>query len=161
MTLTARLSVLCLALAGLMVTSCTITSKGPGGAIDKVKYYNLQPQEILRSKDPALQFERSYRLYGAYTAAEQISRTGEYFDILWRADDRSQPVTVRFEYRQERTALAVKKQEIEVTDVRKRNTTEFKVIGPDFVAGGRVTAWRMTLVRGKEEIASQNSYLWK
>jgi len=164
MTLTERLfatRLLSVALAGLAVTSCTITAKGPGGEIAKVKYYLLQPQEVLRTTDPALQFERQHYLYGAITAAEVIARTGNYYTVMWKAYDRTQPVTVRFEYRQEKTALALKTLEQEVTDVRRRNLTEFKVVGKDFETGGRVTAWRVTLLRGKEELVSQNSYMWK
>lgn len=149
------------ALAGLAVTSCTITAKGPGGEIAKVKYYLLQPQEVLRSTDPAIQFERQHYLWGAYTAAEIIARTGNYYTVMWKAHDRTQPVTVRFECRQEKTALAVKTLEQQVTDLRRHNQTEFKITGTDFTEGGRVTAWRVTLLRGKEELASQNSYLWK
>lgn len=151
----------CVALAGLAVASCTITAKGPGGEIAKVKYYCLQPQEILRTNDAGLQFERQHYLWGAYTAAEQIARTGSYYTVMWKAYDRTQPVTVRFEYRQEKTALTVKTLEQQVTDLRRHNQNEFKVVGTEFTEGGHVTAWRVTLLRGKEELASQNSFLWK
>ena len=164
MTLSARLlakRLLPLALAALAATSCTITATGPGGEIAKVKYYNLQPTQVLKTPDPTILFERQHYLYGAFTAAEQIKRTGNYFTVMWRAQDRTQPVTVRFEYRQEKTALDVKKQEQEVTEIRRNNVTEFRVVGKDFEDGGRVTAWRVTLLRGKEELVSQNSYLWK
>lgn len=149
------------ALVGLAVTSCTITAKGPGAEISKVKYYLLQPQEVLRTQDPAIQFERQHYLWGAFTAAEQIARTGAYYTVMWRALDRTQPVTVRFEYRQEKSALVVKTLQQEVSDLKRHNQTEFKIVGKDFEEGGRVTAWRVTLLRGKEELVSQNSYMWK
>ena len=164
MTLSARSfasPLLWVALAGLAMSSCSSVSKGPGGEITKVKYYFLDPSQILRTPDPAILFEREHHLHGAYTAAAQIARTGHYYTVMWGADDRSQPVTVRLEYRQANTALEVKKQEQQVSDVRKHNETPFKVIGPEFQTGGRVTAWRVSILRGKEELASQESYLWK
>lgn len=164
MTLLARLVASPLLWAGLAcfaVCSCSTVSQGPGGEITKVKYYFLNPVQVLRTDDPAIRFEREHYLHGAYTAADQIARTGHYYTVMWKADDRSQPVTVQFEYRQANTALQVKKLEQEVSDVRKRNETQFQVIGPEYQTGGRVTAWRATLLRGKEELASQNSYLWE
>ena len=164
MTLSVRLfaiRLLGLALAGLAATSCTITKKGNGADIDKVKSYNLQPLQVVRTQDPALRFEREHYLYGAYTAAEQIARTGQYFTVLWTARDRSEPLTVKFEYRQEKTAFEVKAIEQSVAQPRKHNVTEFKVIGPDYASGGRVTAWRVTVLKGKEELVGQDSYLWK
>lgn len=149
------------AMVGCAVVSCSTVSKGSGGEITKVKYYFLDPQQTLRTYDPTLRFEREHYLHGAYTAAEQIARTGHYYTAMWRADDRSQPVTVQFEYRQANTALQVKKLEQVITDVRKNNETKFTVIGPEYTVGGRVTAWRVSILRGKEELASQDSYLWK
>lgn len=148
-------------LAFASLASCTITSKGPGGEISKVKYYYLNTLFNMRTEEPAIIFEREHHLHGAYTAAEQIARTGHYYVVMWRAYDRSQPVTVRLEYRQANTALQVKTLEQQVTDVRRRNQTHFQVTGSEFQAGGRVTAWRVSLLRGKEELASQQSYLWK
>lgn len=164
MTLTARLfasRLLGLALVGFAATSCTITQKGDGADIDKVKSYNLQPLQVIRTQDPTIRFEREHYLYGAYTAAEQIARTGQYYTVLWAAHDRSQPLTVKFEFRQEKTALQVKSIEQQIAEPKKHNVTEFRVIGPDYVTGGRVTAWRVSILRGKQEIVSQDSFLWK
>ena len=148
-------------LVSLAVSACSSVSKGPGGEIAKVKYYFLDPQLIVRTEDPTILFERQHYLHGAYTAAEQIARTGHYYTVMWKADDRTGPVTVRFEYRQANTALQVHKLEQEVTEVRRKNETAFHVIGPEYATGGRVTAWRATVLRGKEELVSQDSYLWK
>lgn len=149
------------ALVGFATASCTITQKGNGADIDKVKSYNLQPLQVLRTTDPTIRFEREHYLRGAYTAAEQIARTGQYYTVLWRAHEPGQPLTVRFEYRQEKTALQVKTLVQEVPGPKKHNVTEFKVIGADFATAGRVTAWRVTVLRGKEELVNQDSYLWK
>ena len=157
--LACRLAVV--ALVGFATASCTITQKGNGADIDKVKSYNLQPLEILRTPDPTIRFEREHYLHGAYTAAEQNARTGQYYTVLWKAHEKGQPLSVRFEYRQEKTALQVKTLVQEVPEPRRNNVTEFRVIGPDYAAAGRVTAWRVSILRGKEELVSQESYLWK
>lgn len=149
------------ALVGFATASCTITQKGNGANIDKVKSYNLQPLQILKTTDPTIQFERQHYLHGAYTAAEQIARTGQYYTVLWKSHEPGQPLSVKLEYRQEKSALQVKTLVQEVPSPKKHNVTEFKVVGPDFATNGRVTAWRVTIMRGKEELVSQDSYLWK
>lgn len=152
---------LCAAIAAVSLVSCSSATKGPGGTISKVKPYFLDPLVILRTPDPAILFEREHYLRGAYTAAEQQKRSGSYYTIMWKVTDRSQPVKVRFEYRQANTSLKVMTLEQEVADVRRSNMTKFQVIGDEYTTGGRVSAWRVTLLRGTEELATQQSYLWK
>ena len=43
-----------------------------------------------------MNFERTYRMYGAITAADQRQRFGNYFDFFWRAK-RPAKVTVRLD----------------------------------------------------------------
>lgn len=118
------------------------------------------PGAPVRTVDRAVEFERDHLLYGAVTRADVTERFGHYYTIFWRANDRTQPVKVRFEYRQANTGLEAKVIEEEVTDVRRTNSTKFQVTGNEYNASGRVTAWRVTLLRGREELASQQSYLW-
>jgi len=126
--------------------SCSSTSVGNGGKISKVKYYHLVPATPILVQDQAIMFERQHYLYGAVTKAEIMNR--------------SQPLTVRFEYRQANNGLAIKVLEEQVDDIRRSNTTKFQVTGDEYTANGRVTAWRVTLMRGKEELVSKASYLW-
>lgn len=152
------LAVMALALGGLV--SCSTVSVGSGGQISKVKYYHLVPGSPVSSQDPAIGFERDYHLYGAVTKAEVMERGGHYYTVFWKADDRTQPVTVRFEYRQANTGLTPQVVEEEVTDVKKSNISRFQVTGGEYTSGGRVTAWKVSLMRGKEELASHESFLW-
>ncbi len=140
--------------------SCSSVSKGDGGRISKVKYYHLVPNKPVLVQDQAILFERQHHLFGAVTRAEVMARGGHYYTVFWKVDDRSQPVTVRFEYRQANDGLATKVIEEEVSEVRRSNSTHFKVIGDEYTTHGRVTAWRVTLLRGKEELVSKASYLW-
>ncbi len=147
----------------LLVTtlmSCSSASVGPGGRISKVKYYHLIPEMAVNSQDPAIEFERNYHLYGAIRWSDVMNRGGHYYDIFWKVDDRTQPVTVRFEYRQANLGLTSKTMEQEVTDVRRSNVTKFRVLGSDYRRDGRITAWKVSLVRGREVLAAHESYLW-
>jgi hypothetical protein len=94
------------------------------------------------------------------TKAEMMDRGGHYYTVFWKVNDRSTPVKVRFEYRQANDALATKVQEVDVENIRRSNISRFQVTGDEYKNGGRVTAWRVTVVRGNEELVSQRSYLW-
>jgi hypothetical protein len=154
-----------LRLLALLVTvssllSCSSASVGNGGKISKVKYYHLVPNVPLVVQDPAITFERQHYLFGAVTKTEILNRGGHYYTVFWKVDDRSQPVTVRFEYRQANNGLQTKVIEAQVDDIRRSNATKFQVTGDEYTTNGRVTAWRVTLMRGKEELVSKASYLW-
>lgn len=144
-----------------ILTSCSSVCKGPGGEVTKVKIYRLNPaQRFQPQTDRAIRFEQERLLYGAVTQAERAKRTGQYYSILWRVNDRSQPVTVRFEYRKQNTGLKIHTKEEEVSNVQSKNVTHLEVTGPEFHDDGAVTAWRVTLLRGKEELAHADSFLW-
>lgn len=149
-----------LALLALGLVSCSSAVVGSGGTISKVKYYHMNPGTPVTTIDPAVDFERDYHLHGAITRAEITERFGHYYTIFWKVDDRSQPVKVRFEYRQANSGLDAKVQEFEVAAVGRSNQTRFQVIGDEYKTAGRVTSWKVTLLRGKEELVSQQSYLW-
>lgn len=142
------------------LASCTSIPKGTGGAVTKVKTYTLNPAARLRAEDPSIRFERQYHLYPAVTQAEQLERAGQYYTVFWKVDDRTQPVTVKFEYRQRESGLTVKVKEEQITDVRRSNVTKFQVTGEESRSGGPVTSWRASVVRGKEQLATAESYLW-
>jgi hypothetical protein len=156
--LVSRLALMAMLLGS--VVSCSSVSKGPGGQVSKVKSYLLQPTEFIQTTDPAILFERAYRLHGTVTLAQQMERAGHYYNVWWKANDPTGPVTVRLEYRQKNTGLTVKKQEQVVTELRRKNENEFRVVGAEFTGDGPVVSWRITLLRGKEVLASQQSFLW-
>jgi hypothetical protein len=163
MTPASRSLILRLTFVALTVTSlvsCSSTTEGEGASISKVKYYHLVPSKPLVVADPAITFERQHFLYGAVTKAEVTARGGHYYTIFWRADDRTEPVKVRFEYRQAGSGLETKVLEQEVVDIRRSNTTDFQVTGDEYLTHGRVTAWRVSVMRGKDELVSKASYLW-
>ena len=108
----------------------------------------------------AITFERQYRLFGAVTKLDQRQRFGNYFDFYWRVKHPAD-VTVRLEYRQEKLHAHVQAQEVAYNDVHGNQRTEFKVIGDDYLDGGRVLAWRCLLINGGRIVAENRSFLWE
>ena len=179
----------CLVLAAGALPSCSSASKEPRKEVTEEKsytlneLYNLRPappkepdpvmitkvkifrlntlQRLLPTADRAIRFEQERLLYGAITQRQRTERNGQYYTIMWRAKDRTQPMTVRFEYRQQNTGLKIHVKEEEVTPAAGTNTTRFQVISKEFHEAGAVMAWRVTLLRGKEELAHADSFLWK
>jgi hypothetical protein len=110
--------------------------------------------------EASLGFERTYRLYGAITAADKNQRYGNYFDFFWRAK-RPANVTVRLEYRQEKLRSFLQAREISYANVKGNNKTEFAIIGDDYLQDGRVIAWRCLLIENGRIVAENRSYLWE
>ena len=110
--------------------------------------------------EASMSFERTYRMYGALTGADQRQRFGNYFDFFWRAK-RPGNVTVRLEYRQEKLRSFVQGREISYANVKGNQKTEFAVIGDDYLNDGRVISWRCLLIENGHIVAENRSYLWE
>ena len=110
--------------------------------------------------EASLGFERTYRLYGAITAADRNQRYGNYFDFFWRVK-RPANVTVRLEYRQEKLRSFVQAREISYANVKGNHKTEFTIIGDDYLSDGRVISWRCLLIENGRIVAENRSYLWE
>ena len=107
-----------------------------------------------------LNFERTYRLHGAITNADNAQRYGHYFDFFWRAK-RAADITVRLEYRQEKLRAFVQAREIFYPNATGNIKTEFTIIGDDYLQDGRVTSWRCLLIENGRIVAENRSYLWE
>ena len=107
-----------------------------------------------------LSFERSYRLYGAITAADKNQRYGNYFDFFWRAK-RPADITVRLEYRQEKLRSFLQAREISYPNAKGNYKTEFAIIGDDYLQDGRVISWRCLLIENGRIVAENRSFLWE
>jgi hypothetical protein len=150
----------CLAILAFALSACSSAVVGPGGKIAKVKYYHLMPFFTPQTTNPTILFERQHFIYGAVTKKEIVDRFGHYYAFFWKANDRTGPVTVRFEYQQAQSGLSKHVQEVVVDDVRRSNISKFQVAGPEYQKSGRVIAWRVSILRGKDELVSQQSALW-
>jgi len=112
------------------------------------------------ARDPSVNFERSYRLFGAVTALDQRRRYGNYFDFFWRAK-RPAAVTVRLEYRQELLRTFTQGREVLYPQARGSHHTAFAVIGDDYFNDGRVLSWRCLLIEKGRVVAEERSFLWR
>lgn len=150
---------------GLMMASCAGTKSNTastGGKIEKVKYYHLKEVNIpVIAADPSISFEKQYHLHGAVSNKEREERQGHYYTIFWQVTDRTKPVKVRLEYRQQKTGAKVTTVEQEITTIKGSNLTKFSIIGETYATNGPVTSFRVSLMRGKEVLSEEKSYLWE
>lgn len=110
--------------------------------------------------EASLGFERSYRLHGALTKADQYQRYGNYFDFFWRVK-RPANVTVRLEYRTEKLRSFLQARELSYPNAKGNYKTEFAIIGDDYFNDGRVISWRCLLIENGHIVAENRSYLWE
>jgi hypothetical protein len=110
--------------------------------------------------EASMNFERTYRMFGAITEADKRQRFGNYFDFFWRVK-RPANVTVRLEYRQDKLRAFVQAREISYPNAKGHYKTEFAIIGDDYFNDGRVIAWRCLLIENGRIVAQNLSYLWE
>jgi hypothetical protein len=112
------------------------------------------------SRDPAVGFETSYRLYGAVTELDKRRRHGNYFDFFWRSK-RPAAITVRLEYQQEKLRSFTQAREASYGNAKGHHRTSFAVVGDDYFTDGRVLAWRCLLIENGHVVAEDRSFLWR
>ena len=107
--------------------------------------------------------EKEKHLHGAVSWAEQRNRLGQYYTLLWSDPDGTGQgdVELIFQYQQGGSASLVKQMQKNFPASATTGLAEFAVIGYDYFKGGKVLTWKATLWRGKREIASRQSYLWR
>lgn len=88
-------------------------------------------------------------------------RDGHYYTVWWSAADRSQPVTVRLEYRQRDDAMNVRMIEQQVANPGRSEKSFFELTGDAYREGGPVVAHRVVLLQGGSELVDWKSYLWE
>lgn len=116
-----------------------------------------------RTGDPMANNEKLRRLHGAISMEERKQRLGQYYTLNWHHPEGQghAPANITFEYQQGATASRIKTIQREFPAKDASGTTEITIIGDDYFQNGRVLAWRATLRRGNETIATRQSYLWQ
>lgn len=127
----------------------------------EVRTFHLRNLERRGGLDPLIEAEQKRRLHGAIGVRESEQRLGHYYTVPWSDGAAGEPVEVVLEYQQGGSGSRVKRQVREFAADRTKGTAEFTVIGDDYLKGGRVLAWKCTLLRGGREVASKQSYLWE
>ena len=138
----------------LPLCSCSSTKQG----ITKVKSFHLIEGQQKHAADQAIPFEYKHYMHGAITSQERRDRQGNYYTVMWRVDNPG-AVNIRLDYRQGDSRSQVNTKE--VTDNGRRGTVKFEINGPEYQNGGKVTAWKVTLLQNGSVVGSQQSFLWE
>ncbi len=147
-------------MAILMTSSCKSNKLATQETvITNSKYFLLDPAKQPASVDPMIRFEQRHHLRGAITREELKDRYGHYY-VFWWNDSALTPAVIRLEYRQENTGMQTKVQKFAVNAPYPKNKTRFQVTGANYQTGGRVTSWRISIIRDGKIIAHDQSYLW-
>lgn len=141
-------------IAGVMV-GC-----GPSPELE-VFPMHLRSIEVADEGAMMVRAEQLRKFYGAVGVRDRELRLGHYYAVDWRNDDVGEPVRVKFEYQQGGTGSRVLVMEDEFDSSLTEGRAEFRIVGKDYLEGGKVLAWKCGLWRGDDEVASQASYLWR
>lgn len=134
---------------------------GCGSSVLDVRPVHMRNLDIADPDQPMIRGEQRRLLHGAIGVREQEQRLGHYYVVLWEDDSGGGPARVSFEYQQAGTASRILRQEQSFAPGATSGRAEFRIIGDDYLEGGRVLAWRCRFFRGEREIASRHSYLWE
>ena len=128
----------------------------------EVKPFHLRDLELVGElEQPLIRAEQQRRFFGAVSVAEREQRLGYYYSVKWRTPEEGEGARVVFEFRQASTASAVRTMEQEFAAGQTSGTAEFQIIGDDYLKGGRVLAWKVSLFQGDELLTTRQSYLWE
>jgi hypothetical protein len=153
-----KFSPLALALIALCLANCAGTKE-----ILQVRQFQLRDQATSKGGEPMVRMEKLRRLHGAVSMEERRQRLGQYYTLTWqdRKGVGTGPVEVLFEYKQGGTASEIKRMSEVYAASEAEGVVEFAVIGDNYFDNGKVLAWRASVSRGGEELASEQSYLWE
>ncbi len=111
------------------------------------------------SQNAMIQFEKQRVNYGAVSGYDRAERYGYYYNVWWKSK-RAADVAVRFEYRQENLGSHVQAKEVHYSGARGGTETKFNVIGDEYANDGKVTAWRLLLIKDNKIVGLRQSFLW-
>lgn len=145
-------------LAAMLLGACS----GPHEPL-VVKQFLLRDQVDRTADEPMVRMEKARRLLGAVSMEERRNRLGQYYTLLWNDPSGvgQGEVQIQFQYQQGSTASQVKQVIRKFPAFDSAGKTEFSIIGDDYFKGGKILAWKATLRRGEQIIATQQSYLWE
>ena len=116
---------------------------------------NLPPPD-----NAMLMYEPKYWNHGAITAKDIQDRQGNIFVINWNNDGEAADFTVRLDYRQANTREKVMTRTQDYKNFDGYEKTVIKVVGNDYLQGGVVTSWRISIVRDGKIVAQEKSFIW-
>jgi len=110
--------------------------------------------------NPMMQFEPKYWNHGAITAKDLQERQGNIFVINWNNDGEPADFMVRLDYRQANTRERVMTKVERYENFDGYEKTVIKVVGDDYLRGGVVNSWRISIVRDGKIVAQEKSFIW-
>jgi uncharacterized protein YcfL len=145
-------------LAALSLVACA----GPREAL-VVKQFQLRDQAPSSTDEPMVRMEKERHLRGAVSMEERRRRLGQYYTLVWYdpAGAGRGDVELVLQYQQGASGSRVKRLVSTFPAADAEGSVEFAVIGDDYFDNGKVLAWKAVLKRGRNEIASRQSYLWQ
>ena len=107
-----------------------------------------------------MMYEPKYWDHGAISAKDKLDRRGNIFVINWQNDGQPGDFTVRLDYRQAMTRERVMTQTQEYKNFDGYEKTVLKVTGDEYLRGGVVHSWRISIVRDGKIVAQKKSFIW-
>ncbi len=105
-------------------------------------------------------YEPKYWDHGAILAKDRLDRRGNIFVINWQNDGEPSDFTVRLDYRQAMTRERVMTKTEEYKNFDGYEKTVLKVTGDEYLRGGVVHSWRISIVRDGKIVAQKKSFIW-
>ena len=141
-----------------------MTSDLPVALDDSVslnKIYTFRNDRSLKNTgNPMLDFEKKYWDHGAILKKEIEGKQGNIFVINWQNDGTPSDFVVRLDYRQANTRERVMTKTEEYKNFDGYEKTVIKVVGDDYLRGGVVNSWRISIVRDGKIVAQEKSFIW-
>ena len=133
----------------------------PNFRLNKIYTYLNDPEKNRPPKDNAmLVYEAKYWNHGAVLEKDKQAKKGNIFVINWQNDGRPENLTVRLDYRQANTRERVMTKTQEYRNFEGYEKTVIKVTGDDYLRGGVVNSWRISIVRDGKIVAQEKSFIW-
>ena len=105
-------------------------------------------------------YEPKYWDHGAILSKDRLDRQGNIFVINWQNDGEPSDFTVRLDYRQAMTRERVMTKTQEYKNFDGYEKTVLKVTGDEYLRGGVVHSWRISIVRDGKIVAQKKSFIW-
>ena len=113
-----------------------------------------------RTGNPMLDFEKKYWDHGAVLQKDIEGKQGNIFVINWQNDGTPADFTVRLDYRQANTRERVMTKVQRYERFGGFEKTVIQVVGDDYLRGGVVNSWRVSIVRDGKIVAQEKSFIW-
>ena len=123
-------------------------------------YTFLNDRKQKPTGNPMLDYEKRYWDHGAVLRKDIEDKQGNIFVINWQNDGAPGDFTVRLDYRQATTRERVMTKTKEFKNFSGYEKTVIQVVGDDYLRGGVVNSWRISIVRDGKIVAQEKSFIW-